>query len=168
MSLNSNTINQQKSAKQTIYMKCQDLMTLKNKEKWKKNRIMSATNLAWHFKGKKDNTCTLLSPVQNGMCLLWTGSVIIKWCLSINTGSCKLFAATFFLILHHCYFIGSCLFVFFRWPSLLKCRQLQVESHPHPQAPPDQGVFQDIPSSRLVILLLMLKDCKRVLVLLWR
>ena len=36
------------SAKQTIHMKCQDLFSLKKK---KKNRMLSATNFAWRFKG---------------------------------------------------------------------------------------------------------------------
>ena len=43
------------SAKQTIHMKCQDLFSLKNKKKKKKkkkrNRMSSAKNFAWRFKG---------------------------------------------------------------------------------------------------------------------
>ena len=39
-------------AKQMIHIKCQDLFSLKNKKKKKKNRMSSATNFAWHLKGK--------------------------------------------------------------------------------------------------------------------
>ena len=35
---------------ESIHIKCQDLFSLKNKKKIK-NRMSSATNFAWHFKG---------------------------------------------------------------------------------------------------------------------
>ena len=45
----SRDISCESSAWQTVYMKCQDLFSLK-----KKNWISSATNFAWRFKGYKD------------------------------------------------------------------------------------------------------------------
>ena len=39
------------SAWQMIHMKCQDLFSLKNNNKKKKNGMSSVTNFGWHFKG---------------------------------------------------------------------------------------------------------------------